>query len=866
MDDLDYAQTLAGFRARQTVFSRYTLTRILGRGGMGVVWLARDEKLDQDVALKFLPELVANDVSALGDLKRETRRSLQLTHPHIVRIYDFVEDGRMAAVAMEFVDGASLTQRRMEQPAQVFSPTQLRPWLEQLCDALQYAHTKAKIAHRDLKPANLMVDVRGDLKVADFGISATLADTTTRASKQASSSGTPVYMSPQQMMGEKPAPTDDVYSLGATLYELLTGKPPFYTGNVLLQVQSKVPPSMAERREELGVTGADPIPPEWEQTVAACLSKEAAQRPQCAADVWARLNGAKVAGASATVAHDARPAIRAEATTGADPRSGGPRKFWGGWLVTGALMVAGGAWLYFGVQVPQEKREAELARRVAAAQADSQRIDRSRREAEAAAAVPVVAPVAKGSPAVADRAPVAPLGDVAVGGLVVRTVPAGADVSVGAVAFEKSPFTLNQLKVGKYPIRARLEGYEDWSGEIVVKPDEFSEPVITLTRSKGSVTLASTPTDVEVEIRIDGASPILRRTPASLELPTGDLNVVFRRQGWPELVRPVSVRRGATSEVKVAFVPGSVTLSSEPAGAEVFSQGKALGTTPLRLGETIPGQVQFELRCKGYKPAKATGMVESGKELALATKLERNDYPGEGERWTVSSLGLELIPINPGRFTMGSSNGESDQMPLTQVTLTQPFWIGKYEVTQGQFDKLMGYNPSEFKTLGANAPVENVSYDDALAFCRKLTESERSAGRVPEGYEYTLPTEAQWEYACRAGRGDGMLGDLLSSGWYAGNSSMTPHAVGGKTPNEWGVYDMQGNVWEWCLDWYHDRLPGGSVSDPLALPSDRFRYRTGRGGGWRSAADYCAPARRLWNEPTFHCNYLGFRVVLSPQR
>jgi serine/threonine protein kinase len=116
MDDLDLGQTLTGFRVGQRVFGRYTLTRLLGRGGMGVVWLAHDEKLEQDVALKFLPEPVSNDLAAISDLKRETRRSLQLTHPHIVRIHDFVEDSRLAAVSMEFVDGASLTQRRLDQP------------------------------------------------------------------------------------------------------------------------------------------------------------------------------------------------------------------------------------------------------------------------------------------------------------------------------------------------------------------------------------------------------------------------------------------------------------------------------------------------------------------------------------------------------------------------------------------------------------------------------------------------------------------------------------------------------------------------------------------------------------------------------
>jgi len=345
MDTLDLGQTLRGFTAGQKVFERYTLTRMLGRGGMGVVWLARDEKLEQEVALKFLPELVANDPGAVSDLKRETRRSLQLTHPHIVRIYDFVEDGRAAAVSMEFIDGASLTQRRLEQPAQVFDPQELRSWLEQLCGALQYAHSKARIVHRDLKPANLMVDKLGDLKVADFGISATLADTTTRVSNKVGSSGTPVYMSPQQMMGDRPSETDDIYSLGATLYELLTGKPPFYSGNVLLQVQSKVPPSIAERRVELGVESTAQIPVSWETAIAACLDKAPERRPQSAQELAAALLGApdQIFQPQARPAAPLRPAP-ARVVTPAVTTAAAPQKapFYGQkWVLIGGAVVVG---------------------------------------------------------------------------------------------------------------------------------------------------------------------------------------------------------------------------------------------------------------------------------------------------------------------------------------------------------------------------------------------------------------------------------------------------------------------------------------------------------------------------------------------
>jgi serine/threonine protein kinase len=289
MEELDLGQTIRGFRSGQKVFRRYTLVRILGRGGMGVVWLAKDEELDRDVALKFLPDLVVHDVAVLDELKRETRRSLQLTHHNIVRIHDFVQDAESACISMEYVDGPTLSALRVEQPSRVFEPEQLAPWVGQICEALQYAHQHARIVHRDIKPANLMLNGRGDLKVADFGIARSLSDSVSMLTMARGTSGTLAYMSPQQLDGERASNLDDIYSLGATLYELATSKPPFHTGGIERLIREKTPPSLAEKREELGVSSNHIIPGQWEQTIAACLAKHAAARPQTALEVRDRL-------------------------------------------------------------------------------------------------------------------------------------------------------------------------------------------------------------------------------------------------------------------------------------------------------------------------------------------------------------------------------------------------------------------------------------------------------------------------------------------------------------------------------------------------------------------------------------------------
>ena len=259
---------------------RFVLVQPLGRGGMGEVWLAQDERLGEPVALKFLPPEVRADPAALDDLRRETARSHRLTHPNIVRIHDLHEEpGGLAFIAMEYVDGPTLAGLRLEQPGRVLSWEFLCPLVQQLCAALDYAHGE-KVIHRDLKPANVMVDSKGRLKLADFGIAATVSDSVSRVSGRLGTSGTLPYMSPQQLAGKHPQTADDIYALGATLYELLTSKPPFYTGDITHQVLRETPEPLPERLAALEINNE--VPPDVAAIVMACLAKETAQRPQSA--------------------------------------------------------------------------------------------------------------------------------------------------------------------------------------------------------------------------------------------------------------------------------------------------------------------------------------------------------------------------------------------------------------------------------------------------------------------------------------------------------------------------------------------------------------------------------------------------------
>jgi formylglycine-generating enzyme required for sulfatase activity len=228
---------------------------------------------------------------------------------------------------------------------------------------------------------------------------------------------------------------------------------------------------------------------------------------------------------------------------------------------------------------------------------------------------------------------------------------------------------------------------------------------------------------------------------------------------------------------------------------------------------------------------------------------------GDSGKSFTNSTGMKFVYINPGSFTMGSINGDSDEKPVHKVKISRGFYMQTTEVTQGQWKTIMGDNPSHFKSCGDSCPVESVSWDDAQNFIKKLNQK--------EGKTYRLPTEAEWEYACRAGSdSDYANGNSLDViGWYYGNSGRTTHSAGQKKANNWGLYDMHGNVWEWCNDWYAD-YSVGQVTDPSGSVSGSLRVY--RGGSWDSYASGCRSAVRGRLTPGYRFVHLGLRLARTP--
>ena len=251
--------------------------------------------------------------------------------------------------------------------------------------------------------------------------------------------------------------------------------------------------------------------------------------------------------------------------------------------------------------------------------------------------------------------------------------------------------------------------------------------------------------------------------------------------------------------------------------------------------------------------------------------------PGGRPQQMQSRAGVEFVWIPAGSFMMGSENG-SDEKPVHRVTIADGFYMGKYEVTQAQWQAVMGNNPSYFKGCD-NCPVEQVSWDDAVSFVARLNAQN-------DGYTYRLPTEAEWEYAARAGTTGDYAGDLDAMAWYGNNSGRTrldaaeiyrtdlsnyykritenggqTHAVGSKLPNAFGLFDMHGNVWEWCQDWYHDSYAGAPIDGSAWLSGGEQKYRVLRGGSWFDNASLLRSANRYGVTPGYRGNDGGLRVV-----
>lgn len=333
----------------------------------------------------------------------------------------------------------------------------------------------------------------------------------------------------------------------------------------------------------------------------------------------------------------------------------------------------------------------------------------------------------------------------------------------------------------------------------------------------------------------------------------------------------------------------SVVLSEQQATklaqdvAFLESEGVSVFTYPLEIRLLRPRLLTgaFQIGITGppgdYVVLGSTNLLDwtqvgiASNPLGTVSFVDTNAHLFPQRYYRALTAPANMVFVPPSTFTMGSPTNEQDRSinegPQTVVTLTRGYWIGKYEVTQGEYLSVMGTNPADFQG-DLSRPMENMGWEDATNYCGKLTQREIAAGHIPAGSRYRLPTEAEWECAARAGTttrfsyGDDPGNTILTNyAWFLNLSSpdLITHPVGEKLPNPWGMYDTYGNVWEWCQDWYGD-LPGGAVTDPTGPASNPLGFKVMRGGAYDYGENTCRSASRLFQN--HNDSDLGFRVVL----
>ena len=843
-----------------TRLEEFVIERVLGSGGFGITYLAKDTALGRQVVIKEnLPvqfcfrdpnsmtvsprhthgEDADNFQWSLENFSKEAAMLASLDHSGIVRVLRSFQAFGTAYFVMPFVEGVTLDELLVSRRAKglAFSEEELRGMLERTLSALAHLHDRG-IYHRDIKPGNILVTLDGIPVLIDFG--SARQRLSERSMTVVESAG---YTPFEQLQSRgNVGPWSDLYALAATLVKVMTGEAPPKTndrsfGDPWQPLLGRE--NLRRQYSEAFLAGIDralklPIEERWQSAEEWKKALESGK----VLDVSGKKNVSATTPDKARANKSRVPALFAVAAT--------------------LLLVVGGWWILGG--------ESEILPKLKAT-----------------------------------------------GGLVLTSEPSAAKVlDADGRDLGVTPLELKSLLGGQaWEGRIEMPNYvaAELREEVPVGETRLVPPV-KLQAQPQKVILTSEPSGAEVL----GGEKVLGVTPWESEPREveSEVALTLRLAGYEDGAVGGKVELGSTLmlQARLKPIPQKVVITSDPSGAEVLEGSKVVGVTPLDLPGVLPGtKVSYQLKRDGYQDAQVEGKVLVGKSLELAAVLEvlperafEGTKAGEEREFEIApGVKMTFCWCPPGKFTMGSPTGElgrkSDENQV-EVTLSKGFWLAKTEVTQGQWKAAGGIDVSgrlpafwdgkiqitweQFSAEGIRAanfeggdlPLERVDWNEVRDWCLGMTERLRNDGQVGEGWKLALPTEAQWEYACRAGTNtalnngrnltskEGACRNLDEVGWYDQNSGKRPHAVGTKKANAWGLHDMHGNVWEWCADWYGDELAGGV--DPQGAASGV--HRAYRGGSWYFTASSCRAAFRNGYLPDYRVINLGFRPALVPSK
>ena len=429
------------------------------------------------------------------------------------------------------------------------------------------------------------------------------------------------------------------------------------------------------------------------------------------------------------------------------------------------------------------------------------------------------------------------------------------------------------LAYGSHTYKVEAGGYISKSGSFTIGKGDMTPISVSLVSALATLSV-SCPTPA-VSLYVDKKS--VGSLPWNGNLKEGMHLLEVRKDGYRSQQKTIQLAQ--QQKLDVAFdalsaIQGNLSVNFKPFGSDVYVDGVKVGQSPRVFNGVLVGNHNVEIRKSGYTTSRQTVTISEGQTASISGSLtssasssNSNTLSSSGSSLSGNALtipvkngiNIEMVKVEAGSFDMGATpemeNPDASEKPVHRVTLTNNYNIGKYEVTQALWQAVMGNNPSYFK--GEDLPVEQVSWNDCQDFISKLN--------AMTGKKFRLPSEAEWEYAARGGKksrgyqysGSNTLGDVA---WNDGNSGSKTHAVGTKQPNELGIYDMTGNVWEWCQDWY-----GSYSSSPQTNPTGAVSGsgRVYHGGSWVSSARDCRSSYRGLSTPGARSFILGLRLVLS---
>ena len=424
------------------------------------------------------------------------------------------------------------------------------------------------------------------------------------------------------------------------------------------------------------------------------------------------------------------------------------------------------------------------------------------------------------------------------------------------------------LPYGNHTYKVEAGGYISKSGSFTISSNDMTPINVSLVSAMATVSVTC-PTPA-VSLYVDKKS--VGMAPWTGSLKEGMHLIEAKKEGYRSQQRTINLSQQQRLDVafaELAAIQGNLSVNYKPFGADVYIDGKKVGQSPRVFNGILVGNHKVEIKKDGYGTDSKTVSILEGQTASLSGVLTTHTSSSvssgtslTGNTITIpvkDGISIDMVRVEAGTFTMGATaemeDPYGDEKPTHRVTLTNDYYIGKYEVTQALWKAVMGKKPSKFK--GDNLPVEQVSWDDCQKFISKLN---RITGKT-----FRLPTEAEWEYAARGGnksRGYQYSGsnNLSDVAWFLDNSGSKTHAVGTKQPNELGIYDMTGNVWEWCQDWY-GAYSSSSQVNPTGANSGSSRMI--RGGCWISGARGCRSSYRYDCTPGYRRNGVGLRLVLS---